>query len=175
VSGSGSGAQGPRRALAITVSDGVATGAREDASGVALAARLTELGFEVERAVVPDDRAAIEDAVRGAAGGHALVILTGGTGLTPRDVTPQAIAAVIEYEIPGFGELMRAEGSKSTPFSWLSRSIAGVLDRCLVVAAPGSPRGALESLAALEPVLDHALETLAGPFDHERRSPSAGA
>jgi molybdopterin adenylyltransferase len=158
---------GTRRALVITVSDGVAAGAREDLSGRTLADRLLKLGFETEQAVVPDDRDAIESAVLGAIEAHQLVLLTGGTGLTPRDVTPQAVAAVLDYEIPGFGELMRREGSKSTPYSYLSRSLAGVLRRTLVVAVPGSPKGALESLAALEPLLDHALETLAGPFDHD--------
>jgi molybdenum cofactor synthesis domain-containing protein len=159
----------PRRALVVTVSDGVAAGVREDVSGRSLADRLSGLGFAVERRAVPDDRDAIESVVLRAVEAHQLVLLTGGTGLTPRDVTPQAVAGVIDYEIPGFGELVRLEGSKSTPFSYLSRSLAGVLRRSLVVAVPGSPRGALESLAALEPLLDHALETLAGPFDHERR------
>ncbi len=97
---------------------------------------------------------------------HALVVTTGGTGLTPRDVTPQATLAVVDYEVPGFAEAMRADGRAKTPMAILSRGVVGVRGRTLVVNLPGSPRGAVESLASLEPVLAHALETLAGPFDH---------
>jgi molybdenum cofactor synthesis domain-containing protein len=156
-----------RRALVVTVSDGVAAGVRQDVSGDDLARRLDELGFGVDRAVVPDERARIEQLLVAAADGHAMILTAGGTGLTPRDVTPQATQAVIEYEVPGLPELMRAEGGRSTPYAYLSRAVAGVRQRCLIVNLPGSPRGALESLAALEPILDHALVTLAGPFDHD--------
>ena len=159
--------QAAHRALVITVSDGVAAGIREDLSGKALADRLGELGFRVERSVVPDERARIEHLLAARAEDHVLILTTGGTGLTPRDVTPQATRAVVEYEVPGLPELMRAEGARSTPYAYLSRSVAGVAKRCLIVNLPGSPRGALDSLAALEPVLGHALETLAGPFDHD--------
>lgn len=154
-----------RRALVVTVSDGVAAGTRQDASGQGLAVRLSQLGYEVDRAAVADDRPAIAKLLAGS-DGYALVITTGGTGLTPRDVTPQATKEILEYEIPGLAELMRASGARSTPFSYLSRSVAGVRDGRLIVNVPGSPRGALESLAALEPVLEHALATLAGPFEH---------
>ena len=99
---------------------------------------------------------------------HRLVLTTGGTGLTPRDVTPQATAAVIDYAVPGLAETMRAEGRRSTPMAALSRGVAGVRGRSLIVNLPGSPKGALESLAAIEAILPHALETLAGPFDHGR-------
>jgi molybdenum cofactor synthesis domain-containing protein len=153
-------------ALVITISDSVANGAREDDAGVALAEALAVQGFEVERAAVPDDRAAIEDALRSGVDGHGLVVTTGGTGLTPRDVTPQATHAVIEYEVPGLAEAIRAAGRVRTPMADLSRGVVGVLDQTLIVNVPGSPRAALESLAALEPTLRHALETLAGPFDH---------
>ena len=94
------------------------------------------------------------------------MVTTGGTGLTPRDVTPQATLAVIDYEVPGFAEAMRADGRAKTPLAILSRAVVGVRRGSLIVNLPGSPRGALESLASLEPVLDHALETLAGPFEH---------
>ncbi len=156
-----------RSALVVTVSDRGAAGEREDASGPALAARLEGLGFVVERVVVPDDRTRIEATLVEGAARHALVVTTGGTGLTARDVTPQATRAVIDFEIPGFAEAMRADGRARTPMAILSRAIAGVRGRTLVVNLPGSPRGALESLAVLEPVLAHALETLAGPFEHE--------
>jgi len=156
-----------RSAFVLTVSDGVAAGAREDASGSAVAARLAGLGFRVERAVVPDEVAAIRDALLHATERHALVVTTGGTGLTPRDVTPQATATILDYEIPGFAEAMRADGRSRTPLAILSRAVVGVRGRSLIVNLPGSPRGALESLETLEPVLSHALETLAGPFAHE--------
>jgi molybdopterin adenylyltransferase len=162
-----------RRALVVTVSDGVAAGTRQDSSGEGLAVRLAQLGYEVDRAAVADDRPAIAELLA-ASDGYALVITTGGTGLTPRDVTPQATKEILDYEIPGLAELMRASGARSTPFSYLSRSVAGVRDRRLIVNVPGSPRGALESLAALEPVLEHALETLAGPFDHHAAGAASG-
>ena len=153
-------------AYVLTVSDRGAAGDRVDASGDALAARLAGLGFDVERAIVPDERPLIESALVAAAGRHRLVVTTGGTGLTPRDVTPQATLAVIDYEVPGFAEAMRADGRAATPMAILSRAVVGVRGRCLIVNLPGNPRGALESLASLEPVLGHALETLGGPFDH---------
>jgi molybdopterin adenylyltransferase len=154
------------RVLVVTVSDGVTAGGRDDASGAGLAVRLAELGFAVDRAGVPDEGWQIEEALVAGVAGHALIVTTGGTGLTPRDVTPQATAAVVEYEVPGVAELIRAEGRRSTPMAALSRGIVGVRDGTLVVNVPGSPRGALESLEAIVPVLGHALETLAGPFDH---------
>ena len=154
------------RALVLTVSDGVAAGEREDESGRVLAERLAELGYAVESAVVPDDEEQIARTVAIGADRHELVIATGGTGLGPRDRTPQTLHALLDYEIPGFGEVMRAAGRGSTPLADLSRSLGGVLGRALVVAVPGSPRGALESLAAIEPLLDHALETLGGATRH---------
>ena len=157
----------PRRsALVITASDGAAAGVREDTSGARVQARLEALGFVVERRLVPDDGAAIEAALVDGAARHDLVVTTGGTGLTPRDVTPQATEAVIDYEVPGLAEAMRAAGRASTPLADLSRGVVGVRGRSLIVNLPGSPKGALESLEALVPVLDHALETLAGPYDH---------
>ena len=157
----------PRRsALVITASDGAAAGVRDDRSGVLVGERLTALGFAVERRVVPDERTAIEAALIVGAREHDLVVTTGGTGLTPRDVTPQATAAVIDYEVPGLAEAMRAAGRSKTPLADLSRGIAGVRTGSLIVNLPGSPRGALDSLEAIEAVLDHAIETLAGPYDH---------
>jgi molybdopterin adenylyltransferase len=162
-------------AFVLTVSDGVAAGAREDASGPAVAERLAGLGFAVERGLVPDDVPAIRAAISTAAARFAVVITTGGTGLTPRDVTPQATAPMLDYEIPGLAEAMRADGRAKTPMASLSRGVVGVRGRCLVVNLPGSPRGALESLASLEPVLAHALETLAGPFSHAGWNEEASA
>ena len=156
-----------RRALVLTVSDGVAAGTRDDASGAALAERLNDLGFEVTRRTVPDEMEHIAGAVSDAADERiALVVSTGGTGLGPRDRTPQTMHALLDYEIAGFGELMRAFGRTKTPMADLSRSLAGVLGSTLVIAVPGSKSGATDSLQAVEPLLEHALETLGGHTQH---------
>lgn len=162
-------------AFVLTVSDGVAGGSRRDESGEALARRLVEMGFKVEREAVADDMAGIRDAILGRAETASLIVATGGTGLGPRDVTPQALDGVLDYAIPGFGELMRAAGRRSTPMADLSRSLAGVRGRCLVVAVPGSPAGALESMEALVPLLAHALETLGGQTTHAHGHDGADA
>jgi molybdopterin adenylyltransferase len=157
----------PRRsALVLTASDGVRAGVRDDASGDAIEARLTALGYAVERILVPDDQEEIAAALRDGASRHPLVVTTGGTGLTPRDVTPQATVAVIDYPVPGLAEAMRAAGRATTPLADLSRGVVGVIGRSLVINVPGSPKGATESFDAIAPVLEHALETLAGPHDH---------
>jgi molybdenum cofactor synthesis domain-containing protein len=155
---------GAGEALVITVSDGVAAGVRADESGERLATRLGQLGFAVRQELVRDDEAAIREAIGNANG--SLVLITGGTGLGPRDVTPQAVLALASYEVPGFGERMRAYGRERTPMADLSRSLACVVGHTLVIAVPGSPGGALDSLEALVPILDHALDTLAGHTEH---------
>jgi molybdenum cofactor synthesis domain-containing protein len=163
-----------RTAFVLTISDRGSTGERADTSGEGIAARLASLGFAVEREVVPDERRRIESMLVAAAARHPLVVTTGGTGLTPRDVTPQATLAVIDYQVPGFAEAMRADGRTKTPMAILSRAVVGVRGQSLIVNLPGSPRAALESLAVIEPVLDHALETLRGPHDHAGWGSDAG-
>ena len=158
----------PLTALVLTASDRSAAGERPDRSGQLLADRLVGLGFTVERRVVRDDVAEIGAALTEGCARHRLVVTTGGTGLTPRDVTPQATRAVIDYEVPGLAEAMRAEGRLRTPLASLSRSLVGVRGGSLIINLPGSPAGAMESFEAIEQVLAHALETLAGPFDHAR-------
>jgi molybdenum cofactor synthesis domain-containing protein len=163
----GSAADGAPTAIVITASDRGSAGERQDTSGEVIAQRLEALGFGVERMLVPDEQGRIESTLVASSVRHRLVVTTGGTGLAPRDVTPQATLAVVDYEVPGLAELMRAEGRRQTPMAALSRGIVGVIGRSLVVNLPGSPKAALESLEALVPVLPHALETLAGPFDHD--------
>jgi molybdenum cofactor synthesis domain-containing protein len=156
------------RAHVITVSDGAFHGTREDKSGSALVRILESRKFEVSGPeVVPDESEQITSAIEVAANaGKQLVLTTGGTGLGPRDVTPQATQAAIDYEVPGIAEMMRQAGIASTPMAALSRGLAGVRGRTLIINVPGSPKGATESLEAVMPVLDHALELLRGETQH---------
>lgn len=171
--GAEGGAEGGRTALVVTASDRSAAGTRDDASGALLADRLRTLGFVVDRATVADEEALISRVLIDGAVHHRLIVTTGGTGLTPRDVTPQATLAVIDYQVPGIAEAMRADGRAKTPLAALSRAVVGVRGRTLIVNVPGSPKAAAESLEALEPILDHALETLAGPHDHAAQAATA--
>lgn len=152
-----------RRAAVVTVSDGVAQGTREDASGAVAEELLRAAGFEVAtRAVVPDERPAIEGALRRLAADHGVVVTTGGTGFGPRDVTPEATLAVVDREAPGLGEVMRAAGLAHTPMAALSRAVAGSVGGSLILNLPGSPAGVRESLEAVLPVVPHAVELLNG-------------
>ncbi len=170
------------RVAVLSISDRSARGEREDRSGPAVAQALERLiaGVEiVERKIIPDDRAAIESELRRLAdsGAADLVLTTGGTGLSPRDVTPQATLAIGDYEVPGLPEAMRAATRAAVPAAILSRQAAVVRGNTLVVNLPGSPRGAVECLEAVAPVLPHAVATLRGEAgdDHPGKafSPSA--
>lgn len=160
---------GARGAAVVTISDGVTAGDREDRSGEAVVKLLEEAGYEVsERVVIPDVEREIEVELRRLVQtGVSLVCTTGGTGLSPRDVTPEATKHVLERESPGIAELMRAAGLEETPRAALSRGIAGTAGRTLIVNLPGSPRGAVTSLRALIGILGHALDLVAGETRHD--------
>jgi len=149
----------------LTVSDSCAQGRREDASGPVIREILSAAGYEIgEERMVPDDRDAIQRELTRFAdeGGHDLVFTTGGTGLGPRDVTPEATEAVCDRLVPGLGELMRAEGLKKTRNAVLSRGSAGIRGKTLIVNLPGSPKAVRECLEAILDLLPHAIEMMHG-------------
>ena len=145
----------------LTVSDGVVAGTREDRSGDTLEELLRADGYDVERRVVPDERGQIAAAIRDLAARARLVVTTGGTGLAPRDVTPEATRTVLQREAPGIAEALRADSIAKTPHGLLSRGVAGVVGRTLVVNLPGSTGGCRDGYAVLRPALGHALGLLA--------------
>lgn len=156
-------------AAVLTVSDSVTQGTRDDESGALAQRILMENDIdEVKRAYVADDAEAISKSLIDLVeSGVDLVVTTGGTGLGPRDVTPEATKAILERDAPGLPELMRAAGIAHTPLAALARGVAGVRGRTLVVNLPGSPRAVRESLDALLPVLPHALALVAGNSEHD--------
>ena len=152
----------------LTVSDRVAAGRRDVRGGDALAERVEQAGASVvARLVVPDEASAVAAAVRELARGADAVLTTGGTGLGPRDVTPEATRSVLDREAPGIAEALRQSSLAITPFAMLSRGVAGLVGRVLVVNLPGNPKAVVEEWAVLEPVLAHAVETARGPVADE--------
>lgn len=150
------------RAAVLTVSDGVHAGEREDTSGDTLETLLRDDGFDVQRRVVPDEKPLIAEAIGELAEDALLILTTGGTGFAPRDVTPEATRTVLDREAPGIAEAIRADAVARTPHALLSRGIAGLRGKTLVVNLPGSPGGCRDGFAVLQPALRHALELAAG-------------
>jgi molybdenum cofactor synthesis domain-containing protein len=156
-------------AAVLTISDSVSAGTRADRSGPAVRERLEQLGWSVAvMEVIPDVVSEIGERLSTLADGGQVsaIFTTGGTGVAPRDVTPEATRTILDREIPGFGELMRLKGREVTPLAALSRSLAGSRGKVLIVNLPGSPKGAIESLDAIVELVPHVLELLRGRTDH---------
>jgi len=156
-------------AAVLTISDGVHEGTREDASGDLLAELLAADGYDVERRVVPDDHEQIAAAIGELSNRASLVLTTGGTGFTPRDVTPEATREVLDREAPGIAEAIRADAREKTPHALLSRGLAGLRGATVVVNLPGSPGGCRDGYAVLRPALEHALRLAGGDRLTEHR------
>jgi molybdopterin adenylyltransferase len=153
----------------ITISDSVVAGTRADRSGAVLRERVQALGWQVTaQEIVPDEIDRIASVLKELADSSkvSLILTTGGTGVSPRDVTPEAARTIIEREIPGLGEVMRSEGRKVTPFAALSRSMAGTRGTTLIVNLPGSPKGAVESLDAIAKLIPHIVDLMEGRTSH---------
>ena len=157
------------KAAVLTVSDRVTAGVYEDRGGDILASLLAEDGFEVERRVVPDELEEIEEAIIELSLLTTLILTTGGTGLAPRDVTPDVTELLIDRQAPGIAQAIRADAISKTPHGLLTRGIAGIRGRTLIVNLPGSPGGCKDGYAVLRPALHHALELIADePTEHRQ-------
>ena len=155
-------------AAVVTVSDGVAAGEREDESGNLLVQLLDAEGYAVDHRVVPDDRPKIAAALRELSQNARLILTTGGTGMSPRDFTPEATESVLDRWVPGIAEALRADAIRQTPHGLLGRGTAGVRGRTLIVNLPGSPGGCRDGFHIIRPALEHALRLIAGePTEHK--------
>ena len=153
----------------LTVSDRCSQGSATDTAGPAVTALLRRHwpDAQIQTALVPDEEPQIvEHLIRWSQGGAALIVTAGGTGLGPRDVTPEATRKILDREAPGLAEAMRAKGAEKNPYAWLSRGVAGLKAKTLIVNLPGSKRGAEQSLDAILPLLRHGLDTIAGGQTH---------
>jgi molybdopterin adenylyltransferase len=154
----------------LTISDGVAHGERKDESGTLLEELLGADGYEVVRRVVPDERSEIAAAIEALTDEAQLVLTTGGTGVAPRDVTPEATASVLERQVPGIAEAIRADAVSRTPHGLLSRGVAGVRGSALVINLPGSPGGSRDGFAVVREALPHAVRLVGGEQGGHRQT-----
>lgn len=158
-----------RRAAVVTVSDSVSAGDNPDASGGVAAEMLGDLGFTViEAPVIPDGEDSVASELERLAGSVSLIVTTGGTGLSPRDLTPEGTLRVIDRQIPGLAEAMRSDTFGTVPFGMLSRGVAGLRGACVIVNLPGSPKAVREGLSVIGPVLEHAVDIASGDHGDHR-------